>query len=253
MKTKIEILILAITVLSFYGCKRNSTEPLPVTNTTYTPLNTGDVRQLVYLTDSSTTLMKIVGTLKRRDGAEVFAMEWTYGTQRPDTQYYLIKDGFFMSTELSSGSSSINPFGEQRLGKVNPVNGETWLHTLGSSDSLFFTATYCKELRTLCGTFTNVYGFTMTEVSAGHIDTMMTPFYAENIGYIGTGSISNLRLDFSASYIKVANQEYGSLWPAKTVGLYKRNINNKLSIQAIAAYSLLGVKTPVNQAPSFKK
>jgi hypothetical protein len=242
MKTRIGILILIVTVLTFCGCKKNSTEPLPVTTTTYTPLNTGDVRQLVYLADSSTTLMKVVGTLKRKDGVEVFAMEWTYGIQRPDTLYYIIKDGFFMSTELDSDSSSTNPFGEQRLGKINPVNGETWLHTLGDSDSIYVTATYYHEQRILCGTFTNVYGFTMTERSAGHIDTMMTPFYAENIGYIGTGLISNLKLDFSASYIKVANQEYGALWPAKTVGLPKRNINYKLSFQAIAAYSLLGDK-----------
>jgi hypothetical protein len=259
MKTRIEILILVITVLSFCGCKKNSTEPLPGTNSTYMSMNIGDVRQLVFLTDSSTILMKVVGTTKRTDGLDVFVVEQTYGVglfnEYPDTSYYMIKDGYYMSTNLYPFDStsnpqrpfnSTNPFAEERLGKVNPINGETWKQTLGDPDSSFFTASYYKEQHTFCGTFTNVYGFTLTEVNAGKINTILTTFYAENIGYIGTDWNDDSQLNVSATYVKVANQVYGALWPTKNtvphIHLSKRGINHKFSVRAIAAYSLLGVK-----------
>ena len=249
MKTRIEILILVIAVLSFCGCKKNSTEPLPVTNSTYIPMNIGDVRQLVFLADSSTILIKVVGTTKRTDGLDVFVVEQTYGLglfyEYPDTSYFIIKDGYFMSTSLYpfdstyGYSDSTNPFGEQRLGKVNPVNGDTWIDYIKGSNTSIVTATYYKELVTFCGTFTNVYGFNF-------FDSGLTVFYAENIGYIGTdfNSLSS-NIQIRASYIKVANQEYGALWPTKNTRPYllsKRNLNHKFSVQAIAMYSLLGVK-----------
>jgi hypothetical protein len=246
IKTRIEILVLIITILSFCGCRNNSTEPLPITTSNYMPLNVGDVRQLVYPADSATVLMKVIGKLSRKDGAEVFAMEWTTGIQKPDTQYYMIKDGFYTATELDSDSHAPNPFWEQRLAKLHPVNGETWKHTLGSSDSTFFTASYYQEVQTFCRKFTNVYGFILMETRAGNTDTIMTPFYAESIGFIGTGLNGDLQLFASASYIKVANQEYGSLWPAKNprpMQLAKVNISNKLRNQTIVMYSLLGAKS----------
>ena len=189
--------------------------------------------------------MNVVGSLNRQDGAEVFAIEWTSGIQKSDTYYYMIKDGFYMATELDSDSHAPNPFWEQRLAKIHPVNGETWKHTLGSPDSIFITASYHTEMQTFCGKFSDVYGFTLIETRAGQTDTILTPFYAENIGYIGTCLNSDPQTFASTSYIKVANQEYGTLWPAKNLlptGLAKGTIINRLRIQDLAAYSLLGVK-----------
>jgi len=242
MNTRNKTIILIITIFAISGCKKNSVEPLPSTNKNYIPINIGDVRQIVSLADSSTILMKVVGTRKRSDSTKVFEMEWTYGIQKPNTHYYLLKDGYFMSTNLTSDSDSVNPFKEQRLGKVTPVNSEMWKSIIGSSDSTFFIASYYKELNTLCGTFSNVYGFTLTQTVGGIIDTILTPYYAENIGYIGTDA---QQMALRASYLKVANHEYGTLWPAKnvsSVGLSKRNVNNNILVQVITAYSLLGNK-----------
>lgn len=70
--------------------------------TSYTPLNVGDVRQLIFRGDSSTTLMSVVGKTNRSDGTEVFIEDWKYGTQAPTVSYYLVKDGYFLATELDS-------------------------------------------------------------------------------------------------------------------------------------------------------
>ncbi|RPI05613.1 MAG: hypothetical protein EHM64_05985, partial [Ignavibacteriae bacterium] len=85
IKVRVEILLLIITVLSFCSCKNNSTEPLPVENSSYMSLNAGDVRQLVNPADSATVLMKVTGGLYRKDGIPVYAMEWTTGVLKPDT------------------------------------------------------------------------------------------------------------------------------------------------------------------------
>ncbi len=252
MNTRNNIIALIIIVIAFSGCKKNSVEPLPSTitakttntsNAGYTPINIGDVRQIVNLADSSTILMNIVGTRKRSDSVDVFIMEWTYGTQPPDTLYYLIKDGFFTGTNITADSNSVNPFEEQRIGKVNPVNNETWQNFIGYSDSSFVIASYYKDRSTLCGTFPDVYGFTFTYRSSGIIDTILTAFYADNIGYIRTDYNKNAQgLTWEASYIKVANQVYGTLWPAKDLsspGLSKRSVSNNIIVNA---YSLLGNK-----------
>jgi hypothetical protein len=139
---------------------------------------------------------------------------------------------------------------------VNPVNGETWIHTLGAPDTTFFTAKFYKEQHTLCGTFNNVYGFTLTNMVYGNIDTILTPFYAENIGYIGTDWNNNRQPNVRASYIKVSNKEYGSLLPLKnglSLGSSKMNNSNRLRLQFAVMFTFLGAQTPANQALKLTK
>ena len=94
-------------------------------NKSYMPLNVGDVRQIISVMDSSTLLWTVTGKTLRRDGVSVFCMEWKTGTSSRNTLYYLIKDGFFLGTELDTTSRSdidlsVNPFNEQRLAKLYP-------------------------------------------------------------------------------------------------------------------------------------
>jgi hypothetical protein len=191
------------------------TEPPKSDEPNYAPLNKGDIRQIVLHLDSSTVLMRVTSPLQRHDGVEIFGMEWSDGIQQPDTTYYMIKDGYFMSTELKPGSDTINPFWEQRLAKVHPVNGEIWQIIQGDQHPNYFKAVFLNELITLGATFKNVFAFMMTSDSLARVDTFMTVFYAENIGYIGTTLNRNFKPEISATYIKVDGKEYGKLWPPK--------------------------------------
>jgi hypothetical protein len=203
------------------------------------------MRQLVYSVDSSTILMKVPYPSKRQDGTDIFAIEWTYGTQEPDTSFYLIKDGFFMATEVKAVSDSTNPFREQRLAKVNPTDGESWKHTLGNLDSTFFTAKYLKERHTYCGTFSDVFAFVLTNSNAGTTDTILTTFYAKNIGYVGTDVNKDLYPDIQASYIKVGNQQFGALWPPKSPAHNAATSTQSIK-RLIGGYLLLGMQTAAN-------
>jgi hypothetical protein len=210
-------------------------------------MNVGDVRQIVFLSDSMTELRKIVRTVKRKDGLDVFAEELTVGTARPDTLYYLIRDGFFMATELDSGSNPVNPFREQRLARINPTNGENWKHTLGYTDTTYFYTKYIGEQQALCGTFPNVYGFILTNTYNGILDTIMTIFYAPNVGYIGTDIDKDFRHEVSTSYVKVGDQVFGSQWPARNPSPDASG-GSQFKRRTLATYSLMGRQTPANQS-----
>ena len=239
MKTQIFILLVFCLLLFIYACTK-STQPSQVSN--YIPWNIGDARQIVYCADSSTILLRVVLTSKRQDGADIFALEWTYGTHEPDTFYYLFKDGFFLSTNLEAGVDSINPFREQRLGRVHPTDGESWKHTLGDLDSVYFTARHLNKQSTYSGIFYDVFAFVLTGQTGGRIDTILTTFYAQHIGWIGTSLNRDFRLDYSASYIKVDNLEYGSMMPAKNPSppMKVPSVSNK---QIIDPYFILGMRT----------
>lgn len=233
------IAFLLLSMLFVWNCPGN---PLSIEMTTsYTPLDVGDIRQLVFHGDSSTTLMSVVGKTNRSDGTEVFIEEWKYGKQSvPFVSYYLVKDGYYMATELDTTSDddinkAINPFGEQRLAKSHPVDGETWIHTLGRYDGAFWVSESIRKLNTLCGTFDNVFAFTLFEKPGSSI---LTTYYAGGVGYLGTSTSFFPGLDFSCSYIKVNGKVYGHLWPAKdpTIGPINEQEN---PIKMLAAYPFL--------------
>jgi hypothetical protein len=186
-------------------------------NISYTPLNVGDVRQLISHADSSTILFSVIGKTKRMDGTEVFVMEWKSGIQNLAVFYYLVKNGYYMATELDTTRQSgidisINPFGEQRLAKSYPVDGEVWQHTIGDTNSLFWLSRSVGQLSTFCGSFDNVFGFTLFDE---YESSVLTTYYSKGIGWIGTSTSFFPNLDFSCSYVRVNGKVYGHLWPEK--------------------------------------
>lgn len=211
----------------------------------YTPLNVADVRQIIYQADSSTILFSIVGKTKRSDGRDVFIGEWKYGTRNPYTDHYLVKDGYFMATELDTTpypniDVTVNPFVEQRLAKSLPSDGETWKHTLGDSNGDFWKSRSIEQLSTFCGTFDNVFGFMLFEDQASSI---LTAFYAKQVGWIGTStSLSKEPLDFSCSYIRVNGKVFGHLWPEKDPTIFPPPTiaaDRQKILEAIIAHSRL--------------
>jgi hypothetical protein len=226
----LEIFFLLILMLIIWKCVGN---PLSSDiNMSFTPLNVGDVRQIIYYADSSTTLFSIVGKTRRSDGTEVFVEETKYGTQQAlFTSYYLIKDGYFVATELDTTDrddidKNINPFAEQRLAKSYPEDGDTWKHTLGQIDSPFLISKSIGQLHTFCGTFDNVFGFSLSD--------LLTTFYAKGIGWIGTSTaFSDVMVDFSCSYIRVDGKVFGHLWPEKDITIIP--IDKQRSLNTIIA------------------
>jgi len=229
------ILVLLFLSFSVYflGCSKSS-EPENIQGN-YTPLNVGDVRQLVFLSDSSTILMTIVGKTKREDGQEVFVCWNNYGTYIGDTSYYFIKDGYYCVTELDTDLTkkyddyeefaSSNPFGEQRLGKLYPNDGDFWKQFVGRNDSMYRYANYAGSKNMITGNFPNVFSFAVFDSSKKFADI----YFAENIGHIGTSiSLEGNTSEFQVSYIKVANKVIGELWPAKPItGFNKIHIKYK--------------------------
>lgn len=243
----LSIFFLLLPVSIMWTCAGN---PLSSEITTsYTPLNVGDVRQLIFREDSSTTLFSIVGKTLRRDGTEVFIGEWQYGTQEAlFTSYYLVRDGYYMATELDTTSQNhidktINPFGEQRLAKSYPVDGEVWQQTVGDSYSFFWTSRSIEQLSTFCGTFENVFGFTLFDDFGFSI---LTTYYSKGIGWIGTSSVFSQGPDFSCSYVRVNGKVFGHLWPAKDPTLLPKSERENLA-KVLAAYPfLIGQRFHIN-------
>ncbi len=218
MRAFLHATLLAFISIVIFGCSKSPVSSgLPVSN--YMPLNEGDIRQFVFHSDSSTSLWRTLGKTKRKDGYDVFIIERTSGTENPDTSYFCLRDGYFTSTLLDTtnylGLRSENPFFEQRLARLNPTNGEQWDNIIGLSDSTYFIAAHFEQKTAICGNFPDVYGFTLAYYSNGALDTIVTPFYAPNIGLIGSDIDKNLQPDLSASYLKIGNIELGKLWPAK--------------------------------------
>ncbi len=217
-----KIMIFLIIFFFFqYLIKCTSTTTYPDSNS-YTPLSVGDMTQIIFTQDSSTTLFSIIDKIKRKDGKEVFIGTFKYGTQEPDTSYYAISNGYFISTLLDTVSDDsmmkkINPFLEQRLAKSFPEQGDTWLHTIGNPDSVYWIAEKEELFNTFWGEVDDVFRFELYEKNA--VNPFLKTYYGINMGWIGSklSYFDFPDLDCICSYKKVSGKVYGELWPEKTI------------------------------------
>ena len=209
MNTKILFLLVGI---GLAGCTK-STQPYSPPDT-YIPYYVGDTRQIIFAFDSSTVLERIVGTVDRSDGLEVFLTERSYGTQPPETLYFALSNDYFVTTALdSSRHYPGNPFQEQRIAKAHPHDGDTWKQFVGTSDSLFFTAHHLDSVFTFAGTFMDAFAFTQTITDNGMSHDEGTVIFARNIGFAGTNVANQPYV--RVSYVRVLGVEYGARWPAR--------------------------------------
>ena len=192
-----------------------------VSSTSYMPLNVGDVRQLIWKNDSTTILYTVTGKTSREDGTSVYSMKIKMGTTIGHTNYYFLKDGYYVGTELDSTYRTdldlkINPFNEQRLAKLDPNDGEIFIHTLGDSDTSYWKISKENSITTFCGVFEDVYSFLLFDNLRS--SPILRTYYAKGIGYIATAISNSTMPDFSVSYVKIGNTVMGSLWPEKDYG-----------------------------------
>lgn len=208
----IPVLFIAV----FLNSCTESTEPENDDQTPYMMLNVGDARQYYRIenNDTLTVFWEITGTARRSDDSKVFIGKWQYGTDTSSgISYYMIKDGYFVATELEpvEGPFEIksNPYREQRLAKVYPKAGDSWVHTPGDAEPDTFRAVYAGKISTSCGEFQRVYRFRLKET--------MNILYAPGFGHIGAESQAvsdGYKTDVSLCYIKVNGQVRGKLMPA---------------------------------------
>jgi hypothetical protein len=199
-------------------------------NQSYMPLNVGDIRQMVWVEDSATVLWTITGTTLRKDGTPVYCMEWKTGTSFIETYYYLNKGGYFLATELdttrfTSIDKKLNPYGEQRLAKLSPKDGEKFLHTVGDSDNTFWTTHKEGSVETFCGLFEDVYSFTL--IFGSEQSLVLSTYYAKGYGYLGTSGFFSDSLDYMVTYIKIGGVTRGTLWPEKDFGRVSKVMSKK--------------------------
>jgi len=244
MKAKIVCLFFLLLIL-FLNCD-NFMSGMPVNqfySQSYMSLNVGDVRQIITVSDSSTLLWTVFGKTLRSDGVSVFCMEWKSGTSSRDTSYYLIREGYFLGTDLVTTNRRdinlrVNPFNEQRLAKLYPSDGEIFVHTPGARDSIYWVSRREEDIKTFCGVFEDVYSFSLFE-DVELTRQILKTYYASGVGYVGTAGPYSSELDFMVSYVKVANIRIGSLWPEKDfVGDYERVEKKELYKFLINGYQL---------------
>lgn len=218
MRRNILIIIFFSILLLLFYCSSDTSGPN--NSVSYTPLSLGDITQLIYIKDSSTTLFKIVDKTLRKDGKSVYIGEWQYGTQNSFTSYYFISDEYFIATELDTVEDDsllleLNPFREQRLAKSFPKSGDTWLHTHGDPDSVYWVADEIGVFSTFFGEVSEVYGFRLFDKNDTY--PFLITYYGGDLGWIGSSSFGfdSTEVQFLCSYKKVSGKTYGELWPEK--------------------------------------
>ena len=218
MPTTLTKHVLAIfLILCLTGCQ-SSTGPSS-SAVDYSPLNVGDMLQLVSSADSSTQFFTVLGNKKRQDGTIVFAVMTKIGIRFIDTVYRFVRDGYLIATQMDSSTIFTlpgNPFAEARIAKVNPSNGDTWIENLSSPDTVFITVALVPKITMICSTFDNVFALTQTQYLKGQSYVTGPVYYAKDIGLIGYSvDFYGSHIDWRASYIKCGSHEMGSPLPER--------------------------------------
>jgi hypothetical protein len=224
-----KLLFLLSVLLPFFIAACDTTESDNVEKPVYDYvfLNIGDCRQVQGDYDGSKfyETMEVTGKTKRSDSLEVYTVKVTsqlYGAIF--NEYYFIRDGYYYYTELDSTFTSESlygqPYGEQKLAKVSPAEGDTW-HRY-PKDTASFSVRFQNTKSTLAGEFSNVCAFYLSPQN-------MTIYYAANYGYIGTSRDS---VDtYTATYVKSGTSEIGELVPIDATSFYQMNKNDMRGIR----------------------
>lgn len=206
-----------IIFLIITGCKSNTEPILQNLPKPYMSLHVGDIRQYYDDPEGLYLQTKIVDTTHRVDGQKVFVFEESFfssGVVYKGTNYYFIKNGFFLQTELDTVTNPTinhdNPFLESKLAKILPKKGDYFMRTAGVQDSekVFFKINIIDSLNTTYKTFNNVAEYQVINSSPASLRG--GSYYAESYGHIGSIFISNTdTAKIFIIYSKVGNKEIG--------------------------------------------
>ena len=222
------IVLNSLFLLMYMSCESGSNQSID--EDSYTPLSEGDVTQLIFVKDSSTTRISIVDRVPRNDGQMVYVQETKYGTQKPTISHYYVSEGYLVATELTPVENDtlmlvVNPYREQRLAKSNPEPGDVWFHTPGNPDSMYFIAEEIGVFSTLFGEIEDVYGFGLCHKNNSY--PILIPYYAKGLGVIGSSGFyfQPGEVQILCSYKRVSGKTYGELWPEKDYSEVRPTIN----------------------------
>lgn len=245
---KFKTFLISIILLGILGCE-NSTEPIDENDlNAYMSLHIGDIRQfhMPYSSfDTIYTLTKVTGKTFRSDGTEVFITEWyTYNLNNENKYltYDFIRDGYYITTKLDSTKTYTypgNPYDEQKLAKINPIENETWLQIEGyynpDSSQYYLTAKHLDYYETPAGKFKDVFCFINTR---GEPNTEGSKtYYAKYYGYLGIAFTDDIRDLFIVNYLKINGKEVGNY-----IDMSKFNKNNNIPEKLNPPYRLFGIK-----------
>jgi len=231
-------------ILFLFFCqnpKVNNTTP----QFTYTPLHTGDIRQLINIADSSTILITIAGSKVRTDGQEMFIEIQKYGIGSSeysfDTSYCFLRDGFIIYTTIDTGKDSTgaynnsNPFGEQRSALEKPIEGFKW-YPIQDGYSHFRSTRYAGIYQTLAGQFDSVFAYDNWWYVDTTMEIILCTYYARNVGWIGSEWV-NEKIDpqktiIKLAYAKIGSDTYGNLFPDRdpVIGSMAKKFNRNRMI-----------------------
>lgn len=216
MPNKNILISIVILLLYLVGCD-STTEPLPIKPEPYVSLHIGDIRQY---TDNNGLFVqsRIVDTTRRIDGQKVFVFEESQVSSDEifkGTLYFYLDETFFIQTELDTVRSPqvnyLNPFSEQRVAKLYPIDKNYFLRNKGaaSSQEIFFLTSIIDSIKTIYKTFKNVAEYNIISL---YESLRGASYYAQGYGHIGSLFINNNdTLKIFSTYIKVSGKELGEL------------------------------------------
>lgn len=220
-------------MLLIIGCKSNSTEP-ESNKTNYMLINDGDMRQYFFEMDNSYMNWEFKGKVKRPDGVICYRGLWSlmFGDEIfVDTSYYFIRDGFFIATQITPNlDNKDNLFEEQKLMKIAPKEGDTWVQIKGDEESPVIKVVYQNQKETPIKIFTDIFSTSL------HNQDLKT-FYAKGFGHIGTDM--GFGMETLVSYIKINGEVSGKYNQLKKTTSTKLNIELKNKLKEYR-YNLIG-------------
>lgn len=199
----------------------SSTEPSffdPSLSDNYVDLKIGDKKQMHVVGENSYFLTEVTGKTTRIDGREVFVQKHTMRFPNEELigeMYNYISNGYFIRTELDTvnqGQNKIrNPFNEQKLCKVLPVNGDEFVVNEFSdyADIYKMKVEIIDSFETELKTFKDVVAY--RQYKNGFPDGNMI-YYAKGYGHIGSVLANNgAKIKIVLNYIKTGRYEKGNL------------------------------------------
>ena len=207
-------------LLAMWSCDF-STSPDNVTqDAPFMSLHVGDIREYYDSLDNSYFKWEILNTTNRTDGLEVFTIEESFETIYgifTNISYYFIRNGNLFRSNLDTANNpalkNINPFYEQKLAKLYPMEGDHFLITEGVPDSnrLYMHVHFLDSISTPIRTFFDIAEYTQIDSNS---TSEQKVFYTKEYGHLGTKIKNNSREGYILlNYLKLDGKEIGTFVP----------------------------------------
>lgn len=182
----------------------------------YMTLKIGDIRQYFSSSDNFYLQWKITDTTYRSDGLKVFVIEeliFNSSITFKTVHYNYTNNEYFIETQLDTifdpKINIENPFLEERLAKIYPLDNQVFIRNIGSleTEKVYFKINLLDSLETPIAKFKNVAKY--IQFDADSLNGIYV-YYAPEIGHIGSTLLrENSSSEVFIKYIKVNDFELG--------------------------------------------